>query len=429
MARGFFSGIVWGSITSVGLAAAVSIGVGTEAPVGPRVDPAPAGAQSDTPKAETDLAADQDATLLVNAPQTQDVTEEDTENPDAGDATEQGVESDQETQSSAVPEAEEESAAAPLVAAAQPASEGTGALSSVEPTTAEPATQPPLPAQDVSEPVAELAPAAEAEDRFADVTESIGVGLGDPVKPLIAPEAPGEVLENVDAPPIEAFAAAFDDPAGRPLMAILLVDDGAPLPIGEVSASALADFPYPLSFAVDANLPDAAKRAAAFRAQGAEVLAMTDVTAAALPADVEVLLAGALDAVPEAIGVLEGAETGLQSSREISEQAAAKLGASGHGIVFRAKGLNTAQQLALRQGTPAVTVFRDFDSAGQNPTTIRRFLNQAAFRAARQDGVVMLGHLRSDTIKALLLWGLQDRASQVALVPVSAVLKAQLPAN
>jgi uncharacterized protein len=33
--------------------------------------------------------------------------------------------------------------------------------------------------------------------------------------------------------------------------------------------------------------------------------------------------------------------------------------------------------------------------------------------------------LRPDTISALLLWGLQDRASKVTLAPVSAVLLRQ----
>ncbi len=35
----------------------------------------------------------------------------------------------------------------------------------------------------------------------------------------------------------------------------------------------------------------------------------------------------------------------------------------------------------------------------------------------------MLGRVRPDTVSSLLIWGLQDRASRVALVPVSAVLK------
>jgi polysaccharide deacetylase 2 family uncharacterized protein YibQ len=53
---------------------------------------------------------------------------------------------------------------------------------------------------------------------------------------------------------------------------------------------------------------------------------------------------------------------------------------------------------------------------------IRRFLDQAAFRAGQDGGVIMLGRLRADTISALLLWGLQDRAGKVALAPISAVL-------
>ena len=71
-------------------------------------------------------------------------------------------------------------------------------------------------------------------------------------------------------------------------------------------------------------------------------------------------------------------------------------------------------------------MFRDFDSADQTPTVIRRFLDQAAFRADQEGGVIMLGRVRPDTISALLLWGLQDRAERVALAPVSALLKSQV---
>nr|WP_320179439.1 divergent polysaccharide deacetylase family protein [Roseovarius pacificus] len=75
---------------------------------------------------------------------------------------------------------------------------------------------------------------------------------------------------------------------------------------------------------------------------------------------------------------------------------------------------------------PSTTVFRDFDAKGQDATVIRRFLDQAAFKAGQdENGVVMVGRLRPDTISALLLWGLQDRASSVALAPVSAVLRGQ----
>ncbi|MEQ3710402.1 divergent polysaccharide deacetylase family protein, partial [Tateyamaria sp.] len=120
--------------------------------------------------------------------------------------------------------------------------------------------------------------------------------------------------------------------------------------------------------------------------------------------------------------------TGLQNSRDASEQIAQAVLDTGHGLVLQSKGLNTTHKLAVRDGVPAGLIFRDFDSADQTPSTIRRFLDQAAFRAAQEGGVIMVGRVRPDTISALLLWGLQDRAERVALAPISAVLTALVPA-
>lgn len=118
---------------------------------------------------------------------------------------------------------------------------------------------------------------------------------------------------------------------------------------------------------------------------------------------------------------------GLQGAREVSDQVAEVLLASGHGLVMLANGLNTAQKLASREGVPAATVFRDFDGKGQNATVIRRFLDQAAFKADQEGGVIMVGRVHDETLSALMVWGLQDRASTVSLAPVSAVLRAKQP--
>lgn len=223
-------------------------------------------------------------------------------------------------------------------------------------------------------------------------------------------------------PPIERFAADFENPDDKPLMSIILIDDGSS-PIGP---DALADFPYPLSFAVDAAQPNAAQTAAKYRAAGLEVLAMTNLPENAAAVDAEVAMETYLAAVPEAVAVFEGTDTGLQSSREASAQLAPILNATGHGLVMFPNGLNTAQKLIAREGVPSATIFRDFDGKGQNASAIRRFLDQAAFRAAQEEqGVIMVGRLRPETISALILWGLQDRAASVALAPVSAVLTAE----
>ncbi len=241
------------------------------------------------------------------------------------------------------------------------------------------------------------------------------------------PDTPETTVDSVAEPQtVEGALArnrvAFDNPEGKPLMAIILMDDGQS-PIG---IEALQSFPYPLSFAVDVTWPGAAAAAERYHAAGFEVLAMADLPEGARPEDAEVAMQAWFAQVPQAVAVLEGTGTGLQSSREATAQLAPILKESGHGLVMHPSGLNTAQKLIAREGVPSASLFRDFDGQGQNAAAIRRFLDQAAMRADQQeDGVIMLGRLRADTISALLLWGLADRAASVALAPVSAVLQAE----
>ncbi|MGJ5618720.1 divergent polysaccharide deacetylase family protein [Sulfitobacter sp. MF3-043] len=231
----------------------------------------------------------------------------------------------------------------------------------------------------------------------------------------------GQVGEN--ALPIDAFAQAFDNPDNKPLMGIVLIDDGSSLTSGSAGIAALRSFPYPLSFAVDSSLDDAAERMALYRNEGFEVLAMVDLPEGAAPVDAETTFGVTLSKLPEVVGVLEGTKGGLQGSRGVADQVTEILAQTGHGLITQDKGLNTMPKLARKKGVPADPVFRDFDSKDQTAQVIRRFLDQAAFRANQEGAVIMLGRLRPDTISALLLWGLQDRAGKVSLAPISAVLQ------
>jgi polysaccharide deacetylase 2 family uncharacterized protein YibQ len=221
--------------------------------------------------------------------------------------------------------------------------------------------------------------------------------------------------------PFEANAEAFAVLDDRPLMSIVLIDDAA-----AIGAEALEEFPYPLTFAISPDDPRATEKMQARRDAGFEVMILADLPREANPQDAETAMAVWLQQMPLAVGVLEGVETGFQGNRPLADQMVSVMQAAGLGMVTQNAGLNTVQKLALRDGMPAGLVFRDFDGAGQNPRAIRRFLDQAAFRARQEGAVIMLGRLRPDTISALLLWGLQDRASQVGLAPVSAGLKAAL---
>lgn len=218
--------------------------------------------------------------------------------------------------------------------------------------------------------------------------------------------------------PLTRYAEPVEVEQGKPMMSIVLIDDGT-TPMG---LDALEAFPYPITFAVDTAWPGAAEAMRTYRDAGFEVMALANLPEGARPQDTEVTLGSALDTVSEAVAVLEGDRGGLQESRGVSEQVARILADSGHGLVLYPKGLNTGQALAAKEGVPSAVLFRDFDGNGQSATVIRRFLDQAAFKAGQEGAVIMLGRLRAETISALLIWGLQDRANRVSFVPVSQVL-------
>lgn len=245
---------------------------------------------------------------------------------------------------------------------------------------------------------------------------------GAEVLPVTIITEDGGAAAGGDPRPIVRYGQKFTNPENKPLMSIVLIDDGSDPTSGSPGIAALRSFPYTLSFAVDSSLPDATERMALYREEGFEVLAMVDLPEGAQASDVETNLVVTLAQMGEVVGLLEGTGTGLQGSRSVSDQVTAILQQSGHGLVSQNKGLNTMPKLARKEGVPAYPVFRDFDSKGQSATVIRRFLDQAAFKAGQEGAVIMLGRLRADTITALLLWGLQDRAGQVALAPISAVL-------
>lgn len=309
-----------------------------------------------------------------------------------------------------------------------------------------PAPRPALPAADTAD-AAPDADASPAEPPAPEVTaraqpdsdsDASRPGIGTPAQSLASassarlPRVGGAAEADAgagaeatsageDARPVMLYAEPIEIASDRPLMSIVLIDDGT----GAVGPEVLDGFPYPVTVAVDPTSDTALQRASAYRALGLEVMVLGSVPDGAQAQDVEVNLAARLSAVPEAVGVLESADAGLQRSRAVSDQVAAILSQTGHGLVLFPKGLNAAATQAAKSGVPAATVFRDFDGKGQDPKVMRRFLDQAAFKARQDDGVVMVGRLAPDTVSALLLWGLQDRAAQVGLVPVSMVLGAE----
>jgi polysaccharide deacetylase 2 family uncharacterized protein YibQ len=80
--------------------------------------------------------------------------------------------------------------------------------------------------------------------------------------------------------------------------------------------------------------------------------------------------------------------------------------------------------VARREGLPAARIFRSLDDDGESIPVIRRYLDRAAFKAAQEGRVVVIGTARPETVAGILEWTIEGRASSVALAPVSAVLQA-----
>ncbi|MEQ9693985.1 divergent polysaccharide deacetylase family protein [Shimia sp. SDUM112013] len=451
MIRGLISGVFWGAVTIALVLGLASLLAPLPATVAPQTDatepagvtppadgtPVAGGSQVDTTVPETGTppvtsTGDGDQPPLTDtasAPKPDVAAPDGTMTaPEPGSAA-SGLSGDS-TSDPALPGAMTEAPAAPstdddLSITTNPAQPVAPSVPVVEGAFETPA---PAPEQDMS-PDAE---SGETEDMATEMSE--GESMLKPAGNLDEkfPQLESSRLPTVtgDATPVETTrtprpfdlnAEPFEIEPGKPIMSVVLLDDGS----SEIDVEILTSFPYPLSFAVNTLVPDLVERVATYRNLGFEVLAMVDLPAAAAASDVEVALDAHLSAMPEAIGVMEGTGDGLQGSKEVSDQTRAVLLNSGHGLVMFPKGLNTAQKLASRDGVPAATVFRDFDGKGQNATVIRRFLDQAAFKAGQEGGVVMVGRLREETISALLLWGLQDRASTVSLAPVSALLRSK----
>jgi polysaccharide deacetylase 2 family uncharacterized protein YibQ len=314
-----------------------------------------------------------------------------------------------------------------------------------------PRTETPLPAPTETMPGSEPGSEAEAApepdplpeaDTAPDVPGTIAAAMpGQRAAPLpgiadeetlpeSAPEAaPAEVpAETPDAPEagsiagmgaLEAYRVPFEVPADRPILSIvLLVAPGT-------DAAALAALPVPVSFAIDALAPDAADTARNLRDAGRELLLIPALPEGATPPDVEVALQANLAVVPEAIAFIDGPDASFQSDRTAVAQVVAAAGATGHGLVTFPRGLNTAQQIARRDGVPSALVFRDFDAEGQSPDEIRRILDQAAFRARQEGAVILVGRASPATLGALTEWALGSRAASIALAPASTALLAQ----
>lgn len=225
-----------------------------------------------------------------------------------------------------------------------------------------------------------------------------------------------------DLPPVQRFAREFENPAAKPIFAVLLLDTGGP----DLDRASLADLPFPVTFVLDPGQPDVATSAAIYRAAGQEVVMLAaGLPAGAKPSDISVTFEAWGQILPEAVAVLDPQNGGYQSNRTLAGQVLAVIGDQGRGVLSWDRGLNAVSQIARREGMTNATIYRNLDANDESTATIRRYLDRAAFKAAQDGRVLVLGRTRPETIAALLEWAVEGRAATVALGPVTAAMTSQ----
>lgn len=232
------------------------------------------------------------------------------------------------------------------------------------------------------------ASAGDPTDRLPRVSDATGIdGTGEATLPAL--------LRN---------ALPFEAPQDRPLLSVILLDTGGAIP----------RLAFPVTLAIPAQAPDAADRAAAARAAGHEVVVIPAHDGA------DGLLLGAGGALDDAVAVLGWPDdaTGTTAAGGLVE----RLARSGHGLVTFQDERDPAQQ--IDGDVPAAQVTREIDAAGQDARAVQRFLDNGAFRARVEQGAILVGRTRPETLRALRQWVAEGRAADVALAPVSAILRA-----
>ena len=238
---------------------------------------------------------------------------------------------------------------------------------------------------------------------------------GAPVVPIAAePDAAAEAM-----PAVRRNAAACANPDGKPVFSVILIDDGG------VDPAKLTGLGFPVTVALDPTAAGVAAAEAAYREAGLEVLILAStLPEGATATDLEVTFQSYFNSLPGAVAVLDLPLAGVQVNRVMAQQMVAILGDGGFGLVTLDRGLDPAAQVATRERLAQARIFRELDGAGENVATIRRYLDRAAFRAAQEGSVVVLGHAQDATLQALVEWAAEGRAGNMALCPITGVMAA-----
>lgn len=283
------------------------------------------------------------------------------------------------------------------------------------------------------------APKPEAEPAEAPLSLDTGAPIAAAPAPEPAPEpAPAPAAPtaeggfvSLEAEPLVAGAAVSDHAVeftgadGKPMMSIVLQDDGS----AESLRLGLLALTAPITFGVTSNLSDAAQIAADYRARGYEVAAVLPDEGQVFekgddPEDFRGILGGSLAAVPNATALMDRVGGPISRDTALMRAAFDSLSITGHGLLtHRKSGINSVPDQARAAGVPSEAVYRVIDEDA-DPNKIAQALDRAVLEASKTGKVVVVGRVQPETVTTLFSWLLGSGAKSVTIAPVSALLLA-----
>lgn len=290
-------------------------------------------------------------------------------------------------------------------------------------------TVPQAPAPDAESPSAGAAPVTDDSDSPALAEQPPATLPGGRISALpqigageAAPAAPGDV----PAPAAAAVTALernslYDGASTGARMALVLSDPG--LPMAMRHSLAAMEFPFTIALnPLDTTAPDAA---AIYTEAGKEVLILaTAIPDGATASDLDVTFNAFFGSLPMAVGVIDLPQSGFARNARLLNEVLPLLQQDGHGLVTFSGGLAQAARAAGAAGVPHAEVFRIIDSGNDSAFTMRRFLDRAVFQASQMGQVIVFGDASNDVLmEAITMWRDGSRLDQVALVPISGILR------
>ncbi len=222
-----------------------------------------------------------------------------------------------------------------------------------------------------------------------------------------------EAEAAADLPALDRNKVPFEAPAGAGLISVVLIQgDGKALELESLGGLAM-----PVTVAIPSSLSNAAELASTYRKAGLEIVVIPDLPPHPRAQDVEQALPISLDAIPQAVAVMDG---GFQDSRAATASVVAAVAESGHGLLTWPRGFNTAQKLAGEEGVRSALVFRELEL--EDMGAMSRALAAAALRARQEGGIVVAAPADPLVLQVLQSWSEENRRTDIVLAPLSAIL-------